>query len=187
MVKTINTTLLIAILLFLSAFFVANVNFLSGFYVKVSCAPGDINHDGDIATGDDASALKYLIETSGYTSCGDLNEDGKVDSADKSIFLSIKTREDTERQKDGRYCFNECPAEGEKACTAQDYTLNGKVIQRNGNLFKTCGNYDTDPCLEWNPDSSACPQGERCRPKNPGSDVCVSANLAEENVLVNQY
>ncbi len=188
MAKTINTQLLVALLLFLSAFFVANVSFLSGFYVRgVACPSGDVNHDGSIATETDVKSLKELLTSFTYIACGDLNKDSKIDSDDMNLLLSIKAREDAVRQNRGRYCANECP-EGEKVCTAQDYVNSaGAVIQKGSNLYKVCGNYDEDPCLEWSKESFTCPTGSRCRPKNPGTDVCILANLAEENVLVTQY
>lgn len=192
MAKTINIPLLVALLLFLSAFFVTNVNFLSGFYIQSSietrCSPGDVDHDGNTATELDVQAIDYLIQSFSYTTCGDINKDKRVNYMDHSILLTLKAREDASRQGRGRYCFNECSKEGEKVCTAQDYvTSAGAVIQKGNNLYKLCGNYDTDLCLEWSPDSFSCPNGSTCRLKNPGTDTCVLANLAEENVLVTQY
>lgn len=184
--KTINTTMLVALLLFLSAFFVANVNFLSGYYVRATmCAPGDIDFDGRIAEDHDYNRLKTYFTFHQYNSCADLNKDGLVNEADLTIFNSLKSEQDSSRQTRGRYCANECSLEGEKVCTKDDEKdAAGNIILRGeGNLYKVCGNFDPDPCLEWSPESYACPQSSRCRSKNPGTDMCILANLAEENIL----
>lgn len=184
--KTINTTMLVALLLFLSAFFVANVNFLSGYYVRATiCAPGDIDNDSRIAEDADYNRLKAYFTFNQYNSCADLNKDGLVDQSDISIFNILKSKQDSSRQLRGHYCGDECPAEGEKICTKEGgVDSQGKVILRGeGNLYKVCGNFDTDPCLEWSSESFACPQSSRCRSKNPGTDMCILANLAEENIL----
>ena len=186
MAKTINATMLIALLIFLSAFFVANVNFLSGFYVRsTTCAIGDIDNDGRIAEDYDYNRLKTYYTFNQYNSCADLNKDGLVNQEDISIFESLKAEHDSLRQSRGHYCADECQTEGEKVCTKEGVVnSNGKVISTGeGNLYKVCGNFDTDPCLEWSKESYACPKSARCRSKNPGTDMCILANLPEENVL----
>ncbi|OGY22169.1 MAG: hypothetical protein A2126_00575 [Candidatus Woykebacteria bacterium GWB1_45_5] len=51
-------------------------------------------------------------------------------------------------------CSDECSPSGAKQCT-------------DGTHYKTCGNYDTDSCLEWS-SSTSCPAGQTCS----GSGVC---------------
>ncbi|MFH1544794.1 MAG: hypothetical protein ABIE23_01730 [archaeon] len=45
-------------------------------------------------------------------------------------------------------CYNECPQEGLKQCS--------------DNGYRTCGNYDSDSCLEWS-SVTACPEETTCQ------------------------
>jgi hypothetical protein len=49
----------------------------------------------------------------------------------------------------GAVCANECQTSGAKQCS--------------GNGYKTCGNYDSDSCLEWSSGVTACPSGQTCQ------------------------
>jgi len=51
-------------------------------------------------------------------------------------------------------CSNDCSPSGSKQCTDSTH-------------YKTCGNYDSDSCLEWS-STSSCPSGQTCS----GSGVC---------------
>lgn len=53
-----------------------------------------------------------------------------------------------QENKDCITCDNECPQEGLKQCS--------------DNGYRTCGNYDSDSCLEWSP-VTACPEGTNCQ------------------------
>ena len=61
-------------------------------------------------------------------------------------------------------CNNECSPSGKKTCV-------------NSNSFKTCGNYDSDSCLEWSPSATSCGTGKVC--SNPGGYCIQQIDLNE--------
>jgi hypothetical protein len=67
-----------------------------------------------------------------------------------------------ECQIDGSCCRNECSQVGLKGCT--------------NNGYQTCGNYDTDPCLEWS-SMVSCPAETTCVRGN-----CIAINLPKPEV-----
>lgn len=191
MVKAINSIVLVALLVFLASFYIASVQNISGSYAyrgERTCAAGDLDRDGSIATDQDVDLMDTIIDFVHYDSCADLDKDRDVDSDDMALLNSIKSRYDAQRQSRGRYCFDECPAEGEKICTAEGaiVTSGGTIARGEGVTYKICGNYDADPCREWSTETFACPQGTRCRIKM-GSDICLLANIPESNPTYSAY
>ncbi|MCU0653087.1 MAG: hypothetical protein MUD10_02400 [Candidatus Pacebacteria bacterium] len=59
-------------------------------------------------------------------------------------------------------CANECAASGERKCEGAGF-------------FQTCGNYDTDSCLEWSALNS-CASGQICSGGKCASKVAVCGN-----------
>jgi hypothetical protein len=188
--KTTNNTILVATLLFfLIGFFVSNVNLTGNLsYTGVrGCAYGDVNRDDKIATENDFERLEKAIRGSvGITECADVNRDGVVNDADMDALFLIASQLNEERNTRGRYCFDEC-SQGEIVCIAEHKlsVQERRVIAKGSraNIYKTCGNYDSDPCLELSPESYSCGTGTKCQIKNPGSDICLNLNLAEENII----
>lgn len=70
-------------------------------------------------------------------------------------------------------CTNECNNAGIKQCT-------------DGNHYKTCGNYDSDSCLEWST-VSACAQGQTCSNGQCGCENECSANGLKQCMDSNSY
>ncbi|MEK6855519.1 MAG: CARDB domain-containing protein [Nanoarchaeota archaeon] len=62
-------------------------------------------------------------------------------------------------------CSNEC-ASGAKRCSG-------------GIGYQTCGNYDTDSCLEWNTLTTPCASGQTC-----SGGICVSPNQTLPDLIV---
>lgn len=61
----------------------------------------------------------------------------------------------------GKCCKNDCSTNGARQCSGS-------------NTYQTCGNYDTDPCLEWST-STSCPTGKICKDGQcvtPCPDIC---------------
>ncbi|MDP4012511.1 MAG: hypothetical protein Q8R00_02800, partial [Candidatus Nanoarchaeia archaeon] len=84
--QTTNKTLVVALLFFLAAFYVANVN-ISGNYAYrqsyLACAPGDVNRDGAVATDRDFERVMRIIDGDyAFNECADINKDGLVNQRD---------------------------------------------------------------------------------------------------------
>jgi len=61
----------------------------------------------------------------------------------------------------GKGCLEDCPYAGKKECVSAQY-------------FKECGEFDTDPCLEWGA-SQGCGSGKHCEDGD-----CVAATCEHE-------
>jgi len=73
-------------------------------------------------------------------------------------------------------CDNECPQEGLKQCS--------------GNGYRTCGNYDSDSCLEWSsvtacPEETTCQNGECKEQDSDGLIIDSGSNLNEQ--IIKEY
>lgn len=189
---TRDSFLVVALLFFLTGFFISNTTYTGEYTYKGvrGCTLGDINNDGVIANEDDFSKMEHMIRGSlAPVACADLNDDGVVNEADMQALMVVAKPINEARAERGRYCFDECIA-GEKICVAEHKVSvqTGQVIaESEGNIYKVCGDFDEDPCTEWSYETLACPQGMRCRIKNPGTDICESSNLPEENLLKIRY
>lgn len=83
--QTTNKTLVVALLFFLAAFYVASVSGYHSFRqdFHLACAPGDVNRDGAIATDRDFERLMRVMDGDyAANECADVNRDNIINKKD---------------------------------------------------------------------------------------------------------
>jgi hypothetical protein len=103
----------------------------------------------------------------GYQTCGDYNSDGCTEWSGVTNCASGQT---CSSGACSSVCSNECVMSGATQCSGTTG-------------YQTCGNYDSDSCLEWSTTVTACPSGQTCSNGSCGgcashaSKKCDSGNL----------
>lgn len=91
------------------------------------------------------SGYKRCTDTGTYQTCGDYDSDSCLEWSSSN---SCGSGERCEGGQCVESCFNLCSYAGSKRCSDSTH-------------YQTCGNYDSDSCLEWSYENS-CGSGERC-------------------------
>ncbi len=91
----------------------------------------------------------------GYQTCGNYDSDSCLEWNSVTSCSSSETCSNGACIPITPTCTDECPSNGAKQCS--------------GSGYQTCGNYDSDSCLEWNSVTS-CPSGQTC-----SNGACISS------------
>ncbi len=119
--------------------------------------------------GDCSPNLMTCSALGGITCQGDEKCSSYTLPASDSAFCCIQG------QCQPKQCTNECSTEGEKTCEL--------------NLLKSCGNYDTDDCLEWSSGTTCqygCSNGE-CNPQQDDETFILIHNGSFSGKKFNLY
>jgi hypothetical protein len=92
---------------------------------------------------------------------------------------SCDTLEDVVMCPSPSYCSNGVCVGGGSSCT-NDCSSSGLKQCSGSSRYTTCGNYDSDTCLEWSTSVTSCPSGQTCS----GAGVCATTPQPTTGALI---
>jgi len=123
-----------------------------------TCVNGACTTSGGGCTNDCTPSGKKICEGNAVKTCGSYDSDSCLDwstpiscSAGQTCANGVCT---------GAGCTDDCTPSVKKICEVT--------------AIKTCGSYDTDPCLDWS--TTSCPSGQVC---NSTVDCCTPKTCAQ--------
>ena len=117
-----------------------------------SCSNGEICNGGkcetDSCSNDCSGGSIICIDKTSYKHCGQYDADGCFDWGPTYICIKGEECNNGKCGKPGPTCTDQCTGDGSNTCIDKKY-------------YKTCGNYDSDSCLEWS-NTKNCKPGLEC-------------------------
>jgi hypothetical protein len=102
---------------------------------------------GAACTNECTANAKECVGADAYRTCGDFDTDPCLEW---SSTTPCPTGQTCSNGVCNAACQDECTTDGAKECNAS------------GTAYRVCGNFDTDSCKEWGPETQ-CPTGETCQ------------------------
>ncbi|MBI5480801.1 MAG: hypothetical protein HY906_18225 [Deltaproteobacteria bacterium] len=97
-------------------------------------------------TNECTAGAKECVSTDGFRLCGDFDPDPCLEWSDTT---PCPTGQTCSNGTCSATCTDECTTNGAKECTTS------------GTAYRVCGNFDSDTCKEWGPETN-CPNGQTC-------------------------
>ncbi|MBN2493686.1 MAG: PPC domain-containing protein [Deltaproteobacteria bacterium] len=139
-----------------------------------NCAAGQSCSNGQCVTcTNDCSPAgkKECVDETHYRTCGDVDEDPCNEWSDSTECTG------------GQICYKgSCIAPCDDECEE----MGTRVCSANGRGFLTCGDYDSDPCLEYG-NTTACGANERCENGSCVFDCADECSVGQRRCLGNGY